>query len=130
MPKYSNFQDNSIFADNFINQTIDKLMTTILTYFPESEDEIYVAGGVAKNMQDVINKPVKDLDLIIRDEKVFEFLKQLNRYGDFDTNYNKENNRVYVKAKDFYIEIWYNPKDIEVIKKYNINQKLYSLKNG
>lgn len=126
MPKYSNFQESSIFADNFINQVVDKLMTTILTYFPDAEKDIYVAGSVAKNMQDVINRPSKDLDLIIKDKKIFEFLKQLKRYGDFETNYNEENNRVYVKAKDFSIEIWYNPKDIEVIKKYDINQKTYS----
>ena len=126
MPKYSNFQDNSIFADNFINQTIDKLMTTILKYFPKSEADIYVAGGVAKNMQDVISRPVKDLDLIIKDKEVFEFVKQIKRYGDFETYINKKNNRVYVKAKKFPIEIWFNPEDIEVIKKYKINQKPYS----
>ena len=126
MPKYSNFQDNSIFADNYINQVVDKLMTTILTYFPDAEKDIYVAGSVAKNMQDVINRPSKDLDLIIKDKKIFEFLKQLKRYGDFDTFFNQKNNRIYVRTRKFLIEIWFNPENVALIKKYNINQKKYN----
>lgn len=126
MPDYKKFQESSIFADNFINQTIDKLMAVILNYFEDAEESIYIAGSVAKNMQDVINKPVKDIDIIVMDEKIFDFLKDLKPYADFDTEYDKYKNRVYVKANEFYIEIWYNPEKPDIIQKYDINQKNYS----
>ena len=126
MPEYRHFTENSIFKNNYINAQADKLMTAIINLIPDAEEHIYIAGSLAKNMQDVINKPVKDLDIIVNDKKVFETLKTIGRYTGQKVFLNKYTNRIYVRATpNFLFEIWFNPKQETVIKKYGINQRKY-----
>jgi len=122
------FKEENILNTPAKNAFADMVYQILLQYYGSSADDtLMIAGSVAKNMQGVINTDPKDLDLITRDKRFFEFCrkdaKKIFKHF-FVKNIGRK--RVYIDAGFFSIEIWLDLSKYETVTINNFKIKNYA----
>jgi len=128
MPKYKKFTAAQVFKADDANHFVDNIYTALSEnslHFDEAK--FLVAGSVAQNMQELIDGPVHDIDMIITDEQLWEDAKKLELFAGYPTEYRKDINRIFVDGWVLTMEIFFE-KQPPVTEVSGIKQKLYAKK--
>ena len=96
------------------NRMVDDILNIILNAFGTLDALIFV-GSFAKKFPEK-NLAIKDVDIEVKNDEVFEFVKHLHRYTNYRVIYDKYSERVIVSSPFYLVEFW-NNKDVTNFKK-------------